>query len=91
MNTIIDSIDHIREERDISREVLEQLLTTDDAEVVEYLRKSARDVADSMYGKRIFLRGLIEISSHCKNDCLYCGLRRSKDRRSSAPRGFSLR
>lgn len=77
MNTIIDSIDHIREERDISREVLEQLLTTDDAEVVEYLRKSARDVADSMYGKRIFLRGLIEISSHCKNDCLYCGLRRS--------------
>lgn len=77
MNTIIDSIDHIREERDISREVLEQLLTTDDAEVVEYLRKSARDVADSMYGKRIFLRGLIEISSYCKNDCLYCGLRRS--------------
>lgn len=77
MNTIIDSIDHIREERDFSHEVLEQLLTTDDAEVVEYLRKSARDVADSMYGKRIFLRGLIEISSHCKNDCLYCGLRRS--------------
>ncbi len=77
MNTIIDSIDHIREERDISHEVLDQLLTTDDAEVVEYLRKSARDVADSMYGKRIFLRGLIEISSHCKNDCLYCGLRRS--------------
>lgn len=73
----INSIDNIRERRDISREVLEQLLTTDNKETVEYLRQRARAVADSMYGKRIFLRGLIEISSHCKNDCLYCGLRRS--------------
>ena len=73
----INSIDNIRERRDISREVLEQLLTTDNKETVEHLRQRARAVADSMYGKRIFLRGLIEISSHCKNDCLYCGLRRS--------------
>ena len=77
MTTHTDSIDNIRERRDISREVLEQLLTTDNKETVEYLRQSARAVADGVYGKRIFLRGLIEISSHCKNDCLYCGLRRS--------------
>ncbi|MBQ9140136.1 MAG: [Ruminococcus sp.] len=29
------------------------------------------------YGNKVVLRGLIEISSYCKNDCLYCGIRRS--------------
>ena len=31
----------------------------------------------AVYGTDVFVRGLIEISSYCKNDCLYCGLRRS--------------
>lgn len=30
-----------------------------------------------VYGDVVYLRGLIEISSHCKNDCLYCGIRKS--------------
>ena len=42
-----------------------------------YARELARSVCESIYGKKVYLRGLIEISSHCKNDCLYCGLRRS--------------
>ncbi|MBQ7061754.1 MAG: [Bacteroidales bacterium] len=70
-------IDDIRDRRDISREVLEQLLTTEDKESIEYLRSAARAVASEVYGNKIFIRGLIELSSHCKNDCLYCGLRRS--------------
>ncbi len=70
-------IEHIRDTRNIGREELELLLTTDDNEVVETLRKTAQEVATGIYGNKIFMRGLIEISSHCKNDCLYCGLRRS--------------
>lgn len=31
----------------------------------------------SVYGNKVFARGLIEISNHCKNDCRYCGIRRS--------------
>lgn len=27
------------------------------------------------YGKKVYLRGLIEISNYCKNDCFYCGIR----------------
>ncbi|MBQ9412554.1 MAG: [Oscillospiraceae bacterium] len=34
-------------------------------------------VRREIYGNGVFLRGLIEISSICKNDCYYCGLRRS--------------
>lgn len=70
-------VDQIRETRDISRDALATLLSTDDRELVDHLRASAREVADAVYGKNIFIRGLIELTSHCKNDCLYCGLRRS--------------
>ncbi len=37
----------------------------------------ARAVQQQSYGKRIFVRGLVEISNICKNDCYYCGIRRS--------------
>ena len=70
-------IDKIREQQNISREELEILLTTEDKEALEYLRTSAREVADAVYGRQVFIRGLIEFSNYCKNDCLYCGIRRS--------------
>ena len=41
------------------------------------LFQKARETADKVYGKDIYIRGLIEFSSWCRNDCLYCGLRRS--------------
>ena len=44
---------------------------------LEILRKKAQQVAFSRFGNKVYIRGLIEISSVCKNDCLYCGLRRS--------------
>lgn len=70
-------VDHIRAERDITRDELEVILATDNKESIEELRCQAREVATAVYGNKIFMRGLIELSSHCKNDCLYCGLRRS--------------
>lgn len=70
-------IDHIRQTQDITRDELQQIFETEDKASIEYLRDSAREVATAAYGKKIFMRGLIELSSHCKNDCLYCGLRRS--------------
>ncbi len=41
------------------------------------LKKAATDVCNKTYGNRVFLRGLIEFSNICHNDCLYCGIRRS--------------
>ena len=43
----------------------------------ELLFRTARNVAQEVFGNRIYKRGLIEISSYCKNDCYYCGIRRS--------------
>ena len=76
-NNLIESIDRIQDDHNLTQETLAELLSTDNPTVIEHLRKTARNTADRIYGKHIFLRGLIEISSHCKNDCYYCGLRRS--------------
>ncbi len=40
-----------------------------------YAAEVARKIADDIYGKDIYIRGLIEITNHCKNDCYYCGIR----------------
>lgn len=43
----------------------------------EYLFSEADKVRRAAYGKKVYLRGLIEISNYCKNDCFYCGIRKS--------------
>ncbi|MBR7073117.1 MAG: [Eubacterium sp.] len=45
------------------------------AVIADYAAQRAAEVRNRIYGNRVFIRGLIEISSYCKNDCLYCGLR----------------
>ena len=32
---------------------------------------------ERVYGKDVYTRGLIEFTNYCKNDCYYCGIRRS--------------
>lgn len=62
---------------DLTNNELKALIETDSPEASELLRQRADEVRRHYYGKKVFLRGLIEISSYCKNDCLYCGIRRS--------------
>lgn len=42
-----------------------------------YLCTTAKKVTERHFGKNVFIRGLIEFSNFCKNDCYYCGIRRS--------------
>ena len=53
------------------------LLTDQDPATFDELRQEATRIARERFGYGIFIRGLIEISSYCRNDCYYCGLRRS--------------
>jgi len=64
-------IDKLETEHTLSREEYKMLLSCED----EYLFERARFKAQQVYGKSIYLRGLIEFTNYCKNDCLYCGLR----------------
>lgn len=56
---------------------LKALIEDNSNEVFSHLAKRADEIRQKYYGKKVFLRGLIEISSYCKNDCYYCGIRRS--------------
>ncbi|MCL2442933.1 MAG: [FeFe] hydrogenase H-cluster radical SAM maturase HydE [Treponema sp.] len=51
------------------------IIKTDNKDEIESLFVRARKVREENYGKSVFIRGLIEISNYCKNDCYYCGLR----------------
>lgn len=56
-----------------TRENLLQLIR--DESVHEQIFQMAGVARDAWYGRTVYLRGLIEISSYCKNDCYYCGIR----------------
>ena len=51
------------------------LAASSDEALHETLRAAAVKRRKAVYGNKVYTRGLIEISSICKNDCLYCGIR----------------
>ncbi|MBQ6806336.1 MAG: [Lachnospiraceae bacterium] len=55
----------------------EFLIENRTVEAAKLLAEYAVGVRKKIYGNTVFIRGLIEVSNICKNDCLYCGIRRS--------------
>lgn len=42
-----------------------------------FLHEQARLLRDEVFGRRVFVRGVVEVSSHCRQNCHYCAMRRS--------------
>ena len=61
--------------RDLTDAEFKELLETDKYD--EELFEAARKVREEIYGKDVYLRGLVELTNYCKNDCYYCGIRKS--------------
>ncbi len=57
----------------------EELVSGYTPEIAEYLKAEAVKKRKEIYGNKVFIRGLIEISNICKNNCLYCGIRGSNE------------
>ena len=70
-------IDKLYNTSNLNNDELKILIENITDEDMEYLRKKARQKADEIYGKQVFVRGLIEFTNYCKNDCYYCGIRAS--------------
>ncbi|MCL1956309.1 MAG: [FeFe] hydrogenase H-cluster radical SAM maturase HydE [Fibromonadales bacterium] len=68
MEELVDKLEALQI---LEREEFKKLLLCND----DYLFERARCVAQKVYGKNVFMRGLIEFTSYCKNNCYYCGLR----------------
>lgn len=73
MKTLITKL---RQEHHLDTEEYKALLLCRDADALKYLQEQAREVALGQFGNRVFIRGLIEISNRCRNNCYYCGIRK---------------
>lgn len=73
----IERLDETRDLPDVQLEAFMESLPGLDAECREMLFSRARKRARQYYGNQVFTRGLIEFTNYCKNDCFYCGIRRS--------------
>ena len=63
--------------KDLSLEDLVFLIENRNEETALLLSERAREIRETHYGKDIYIRALIEFSNYCKNDCYYCGIRKS--------------
>ena len=68
-------IDDIKQSQKITLEKLRIILDCENKTNIEYLYECARNVSEKTFNKEIYLRGLIEFTNYCKNDCYYCGIR----------------
>lgn len=68
-------INKLETEKALSKEEFVQLIANFNEESSDYLFQRAAIVRQKVYGNDVYIRGLIEISSYCKRNCLYCGIR----------------
>lgn len=76
-NSVKTLIEKLAEARSLELFEYRELIEKRSPEAAKLLAEKAVGVRRKIYGNSVFTRGLIEIGNYCKNDCLYCGIRRS--------------
>ena len=83
MNTLFDYIDKLYENQILEKDEFVSLINgymqSFPKELSEYLFKKSEAVRRENYGNDVYIRGLIEFTNYCKNDCYYCGIRKSNN------------
>ena len=73
----IDFIVKKAEREAVSREELRYLLALEDESAKQKLFNKAYEIKLKHSGRKVYFRGLIEVSNRCSKDCYYCGIRKS--------------
>lgn len=74
-NNLFTIADKLIKTHSLSLDEYENLILGYCPEIAEYLKNEAVKKRKENYGNKVFIRGLIEISNICKNNCFYCGIR----------------
>lgn len=74
---MVSLVQRLAEEHRLSLPEYRLLLEDQSPETAAQLAALAVQARTAIYGKQVFIRGLIEVSNFCRQDCLYCGIRRS--------------
>ena len=72
-------IDKLRREQRLTNSEWITLIERQTPELSDYVFAQAREVRNAIYGHDIYIRGLIEFTNYCRNDCDYCGIRKSNE------------
>ena len=70
-------INKLRDTQTLSKNEWIRLIDGRTPELADYLFENARKVRITHYGHNVYVRGLIEFTNYCRNDCYYCGIRKS--------------
>ena len=77
MKEYVKLVDKLRRERRLEAYEMKHILRDTNVQHMAYLNHIAKEVARNQFGANIFVRGLIEMTNRCRNDCYYCGIRKS--------------
>ncbi len=66
-------VECLKDGRDLTDDRFKMLLATDEHDAA--LREAADEVRRGIYGDKVYVRGLIEFTNYCRNNCYYCGIR----------------
>ena len=75
MADLLHLIDKLAAGEGLSHDEFVTLIDGRTPETAAYLSEKAVEKRQAVYGNTVYIRGLIEVSNICKNDCLYCGIR----------------
>lgn len=76
MSDIIKLIDTLSTRHKLTSDEYLAIINNTDEKSKQYLFEKAKKQKEAIFGNGIFIRGLIEISNICKNNCYYCGIRK---------------
>lgn len=68
-------IDKLCLKEPLSKEEFVTLIGLTKEDDFAYLCIKANQIKEETFGKYVYIRGLIEFTNYCKNDCYYCGIR----------------
>ena len=72
----IDLINKLNEEKHLNFDEWRQLFATFTDDDRQAAADIARAIAQAKFGRQVFIRGIVEFTNYCKNDCYYCGIRK---------------
>lgn len=72
----LERLELLEKRRTLPDDEFKVLLDTFTEEDLQFAMKRAKEIRESIFGNEVFIRGLIELTSYCVCDCLYCGIRR---------------
>ncbi len=73
--TVKQLIDKLEKQKMLTKDEWVQVFTGWTEDDRGYAAQKARQISEAVFGKKVYIRGIVEFSNVCRNDCYYCGIR----------------